>query len=67
MDQTKATIKALSSSEYLAAPGEVGGFILKHSTGYYNKNSEVDVSLSYADYYYLEALQRYKTAASPSD
>lgn len=40
------------------APGEVGGFLLKHSTGFYRKNSEVDVPLSYADYYFLEALYR---------
>ncbi len=58
MDKAKATIKALSSSEYLATPGEVGGFLLKHSTGFYRKNSEVDVPLSYADYYFLEALYR---------
>lgn len=49
-------LRTLSSPEYLAAPGEEGGFILKHSVGNKNKNSEVDVPLSYADYYYVEAL-----------
>ena len=47
-------------SEYLAEPETNGGFILKHSVGNYNKNSEVDVPLSYADYYYVEALLRLK-------
>jgi hypothetical protein len=31
-----------------------------HSTGHKPGNSEVDVPLVYADYYYLEALLRYK-------
>lgn len=53
-------IRMLSSQEYLAEPGEQGGFILKHSTGNMAKNSEVDVPLTYADYYYVEALMRLK-------
>ena len=51
-------LRALSSDEYLAAEGECGGFILKHSTGNKPGNSEVDAPLSYADYYFLEALVR---------
>ncbi len=31
-----------------------------HSTGHFPGNSEVDVPLSYADYYYVEALMRLK-------
>jgi len=50
---------SLSSPDYLAAKGENGLFILKHSTGNWPKNSEVDTPLNYADYYYLEALGRY--------
>jgi len=34
---------------------------LKHSTGHKPGNSEVDVPLTYADYYYVEALTRLKT------
>lgn len=56
--QAKEILEALSSPEYLAAPGELGGFLIKHCTGFYKKNREVDVPLSYADYYYLEALNR---------
>jgi len=52
-------LKVLSSEQYLAKPGENGLFLLKHSTGNWPKNSEIDTPLSYADYYYLEALKRY--------
>ena len=58
--QALETLKALCGEHYLAAEGEVGGFLLKHSTGHYPKGSEVDVPLTYADYYFLEALWRYK-------
>lgn len=53
-------LQTLTSDEYLAAPGTNGGFILKHSVGNKPRNSEVDVPLTYADYYYVEALLRYK-------
>lgn len=53
-------LRSLSSPEYLADTGTNWNFILKHSTGFYNKNSEVDAPLSYADYYYVEALMRLK-------
>lgn len=36
------------------------GFILMHSTGNLPGNSEIDVPLTYADYYYVEALLRLK-------
>ena len=53
-------IRSLSSPTYTAPYGENGGFILKHSTGHLPGNSEVDVPLTYADYYYIEAMMRYK-------
>jgi unsaturated chondroitin disaccharide hydrolase len=53
-------IQNLSSANYRAGIGENGGFLLKHSTGGLPFNSEVDVPLIYADYYFLEALKRYK-------
>ena len=52
-------LRTLASDEYLCAEGECHGFILKHSVGNLPKNSEVDVPLTYADYYFLEALLRY--------
>lgn len=51
---------SLSGEKYRAKLGENGGFILKHSTGALPLNSEIDVPLIYADYYFLEALKRYK-------
>lgn len=53
-------IRTLASDEYTAKLGENGNFILKHSTGAYPFKSEVDAPLTYADYYYLEALTRLK-------
>ncbi len=53
-------VVSLSNSPYLAKKGENGNFILKHSVGFLAKNSEVDAPLTYADYYFLEALLRYK-------
>jgi unsaturated chondroitin disaccharide hydrolase len=53
-----AQLRSLMSSDYLARTGEDGGFLLKHSTGNFPNHSEVDVSINYADYYFLEALLR---------
>lgn len=46
------------ANKYTAPVGTNGGFILIGSTGSKPSNSEVDVPLSYADYYYMEALHR---------
>jgi unsaturated chondroitin disaccharide hydrolase len=46
------------TKNYRSPIGENKGFLLLHSTGSKPGNSEVDVPLSYADYYYLEALLR---------
>jgi len=56
-------INTLSSDQYTAAEGSNGGFILKHGVGHMPKRSEVDVPLTYGDYYYLEAMKRYKSYA----
>ena len=47
-------------NHYRSGMGANHGFILSHSTGSKPANSEVDVPISYADYYYLEALSRMK-------
>ena len=52
-------LKNLSKPKYRAKVGENNHFILKHSVGSLPGNSEVDVPLTYADYYYIEALMRY--------
>ena len=59
LDVAQKMIRTLASDEYLAAEGEAYGFLLKHSTGFRLRNSEVDVPLTYADYYFLEALMRW--------
>lgn len=59
-EYAESILKQLSSPEYLAKDKENKGFILLHSVGSFPHNSEVDVPLNYADYYYLEALKRYK-------
>ncbi len=53
-------LKSLSSDKYKSKKGENLGFILKHSVGHHPANSEIDTPINYADYYYLEALKRYR-------
>jgi rhamnogalacturonyl hydrolase YesR len=52
-------LKNLSSPPYKSKGDEVGGFLLKHSVGNLPAKSEIDVPLSYADYYFVEASMRY--------
>jgi hypothetical protein len=54
------TILQSLTKSYRSPIGENKGFLLLHSTGSKPSNSEVDVPLNYADYYYLEALLRQK-------
>ena len=52
-------LRNLSSPSYRAPVGTNGHFILKHSVTSIPHNSQIDVPLVYADYYFLEALYRY--------
>ena len=60
------TLLSLCSDAYFSKPGTNGGFLLMHSVGSKpgrlarGKGGEVDVSLNYADYYFLEALLRFR-------
>jgi unsaturated chondroitin disaccharide hydrolase len=54
------TIVKNLTDHYQAEPGGSKGFILLHSTGNKPANGEIDAPISYADYYYLEALLRQK-------
>ncbi|WP_439129794.1 glycoside hydrolase family 88 protein [Polaribacter sp.] len=56
----KSMLESLLSPEYFADYKENGGFLLKHGVGHKPANSEVDVPLSYGDYYLVEAMLRYK-------
>jgi rhamnogalacturonyl hydrolase YesR len=51
-------MNSLGSKSYRAPVGTNGNFILMHSVGSIPHNSEIDVPLNYADYYFLEALIR---------
>lgn len=53
-------LNTLNSTEYILNTTIEAPFILKHSTGNWPKNDEIDVPIVYADYYYLEALLRSK-------
>jgi unsaturated chondroitin disaccharide hydrolase len=54
-------LRSMCSPAYRASVGENGGFVLKHGVGNYPRNADIDVPLIYADYYYIEAMLRYKT------
>ena len=56
------TLKSLASPSYLATQGTNGNFLLKHCVGSIPHKNEIDVPLVYADYYFLEALHRYKNS-----
>lgn len=53
-------LKSLTSPKYLAEPGTNCNFILRHCVGSIPHGIEIDVPLVYADYYFLEALLRYR-------
>lgn len=60
----KQIILKLSSPEYLSEPYTNGSFLIMHNVGDKPANTEVDVSLTFADYYYVEALMRMKELIS---
>jgi len=51
---------ALTSSKYVIHNHTSVPFILDHSTGNWPKQDEIDEPISYADYYFLEAILRRK-------
>jgi unsaturated chondroitin disaccharide hydrolase len=53
-----ALLAKLSTPEYLS--GDTNQAFLMHSTGHRPNGTEIDASIIYADYYYLEALLRLK-------
>lgn len=52
------TLRQLSAPAYQSGDKNVS--FLLHSTGHHPAGSEIDASIIYADYYYLEALMRLK-------
>lgn len=64
LELARQQLLSLSSTNYLATLGANGGFLLEHCVGNMPKNSEIDTPLNYADYYFLEALLRYRNHAT---
>ena len=60
LNTAEKMLNSLSGAPYRLAKGQNGGFILDHSVGNIPAKKEVDAPLTYADYYYIEALLRYK-------
>ncbi|MCK7557743.1 glycoside hydrolase family 88 protein [Chitinophaga sedimenti] len=56
----KKMLRSLAGPAYRADLGANGNFMIKHCVGSIPHNGEIDVPLVYADYYFLEALQRYQ-------
>jgi unsaturated chondroitin disaccharide hydrolase len=56
--KAKQMLTSLSSEQYQSR--NVNDAFLLHSTGHKPNNSQVDASIIYADYYYIEALLRLK-------
>jgi unsaturated chondroitin disaccharide hydrolase len=56
-------LKTLSLPTYKNKAGTNGGFLLQHSVGHFPAGTEIDASLTYADYYFVEAMKRYKAFA----
>lgn len=59
-DAAEVMLHSLASDAYRAKLNENANFILMHSVGSIPHGFEVNTPLVYADYYFLEALQRYK-------
>ncbi len=53
-----ASLAELSTDQYQSRDAKPS--FLLHSTGHWPAKSEIDASINYADYYYIEALTRYK-------
>lgn len=54
----RTMLQSLSSPRYKAEVGTNGGFLLQHGVGHLPKGTEVDVPLTYGDYYFVEAMMR---------
>ncbi len=59
LDAAITIMQNLATPTYLAQLGANNSFLLMHSVGSMPHNSEIDVPLVYADYYFIEALVKY--------
>jgi unsaturated chondroitin disaccharide hydrolase len=61
LKNAKIILGNLLIPDYLAGVGENGGFLLRHGVGNMPNKTEIDVPLTYGDYYLIEAMKRYKS------
>ncbi len=73
-DSTRAARYSTAAREMLASlasdayrSGDTNDSFLLHSTGHHPAGSEIDASIVYADYYYIEALNRLRSINNKSD
>ncbi|HEX5749557.1 MAG TPA: glycoside hydrolase family 88 protein [Archangium sp.] len=59
-----ATLDVLSSPDYLVMGTSNSPAVLKRGVGFYEKGQDINAGLIYSDYYFAEALQRYKLQAA---
>lgn len=64
LETSETIMRSLSGETYKAKKGENGGYILKHSVSHLPRGNKIDVPLTYADYYFVEAMMRYKNLSS---
>lgn len=60
LQAAETMLRNLSKPPYRAAVGTNGGFIIEHGVGHKPAGTEVDVPLTYGDYYFVEAMKRYQ-------
>jgi rhamnogalacturonyl hydrolase YesR len=65
--EAQKIIKTLATEKYTSEIGDNNNFILMHSVGSIPHLNEIDVPLSYADYYYIEALLKYHKNSTNTD
>lgn len=64
-EAAKNMLRELSSEKYQSRNKNVA--FLMHSTGHHPAGNEIDASIIYADYYYIEALLRYQALKKDVD
>jgi unsaturated chondroitin disaccharide hydrolase len=61
LEVAEKQLASMCSSKYLAEKGTNANFLLKHGVGNIPGGTEIDVPLTYADYYFVEAMMRYRS------
>jgi unsaturated chondroitin disaccharide hydrolase len=60
LNAAETMLRSLSKDTYKAAAATNGGFLIKHCVGHMPQKTEIDAALTYADYYFVEAMKRYR-------